>query len=389
MQICLIGPSYPFRGGLAHYTTLLYRHLRRRHPTTFYAFHRQYPQWLFPGETDRDNSRTPLQEEGILPALDSLNPLTWWHVARKIGQDRPDLLIIPWWSSFWAPHFWTIAKLVQASGATEILFICHNVVDHESHALSRACARAVLRQGDYFLVHSESDRLNLRRILPHGAISRVFHPSYDVFRVETISQAEARKRLNLAGEILLFFGFVRPYKGLDNLLEAMPLILAQRPVTLLIVGEFWEGRERYRKRIDDLGIAAAVRIVDEYIPNEQVEPYVAAADLVVLPYVSGTGSGIVQIAYGCLRPVVATTVGCFPEVVEDGKTGYLVPPGAPQPLSDAIVRFFAEGNAQEFVDNIRSTQAQFSWDHLVASIEALGAGERRDMPMTRESVEGV
>ena len=151
MNICLIGPSYPFRGGITHHTTLLYRHLRKRHRVTFYAFKRQYPQWLFPGRTDQDNSQVPLREEGTQPVLDSVNPLTWWKVYRWIKRDKPDLLIIPWWTSFWTPQFWTILTLVKRSSPTKILFICHNVVDHDSHFFSRACARTVLKHGDHFM----------------------------------------------------------------------------------------------------------------------------------------------------------------------------------------------------------------------------------------------
>src|SRR5215475_10829821 len=133
MRICLIGPSYPFRGGLAHYTTILYRHLRMRHQVSFYAFKRQYPKWLFLGKTDRDISEVPLQESEVQNILDSMNPFTWLDVYRKIMQQSPELVIIPWWTSFWTPHFWAITTLIKRFSAAKILFICHNIVDHESN----------------------------------------------------------------------------------------------------------------------------------------------------------------------------------------------------------------------------------------------------------------
>lgn len=369
MRICLVGPSYPFRGGLAHHTTLLYRHLRARHQVSFYAFKRQYPAWLFPGTTDRDQSEAPLQESGVLTILDSMNPLTWVNVSRRIIHSRADLVIIPWWTFFWAPQFWTIATLVKRYSAAKLLFICHNVVDHEVHGYNRLCSRAVLRKGDYWFVHSAQDGTRLQELLPWAPVTQAFHPLYDAFQDGAPSHLEARRRLGLHGETILFFGFVRPYKGLDDLLRAMPLITQHRPITLLVVGEFWEGREAFRRQLAELKLEEAVRVVDRYVPNEEVGLYFSAADLVVLPYVSGTGSGIAQIAYAFEKPLVATRVGSLADVVGDGETGYLVSPGAPGELAEAVLRFFAEERGAEFTANIRRSKDRFSWDRLVQLIE--------------------
>jgi glycosyltransferase involved in cell wall biosynthesis len=379
MRICLIGPSYPFRGGLAHYTTLLYRHLRKRHQVSFYAFKRQYPRWLFPGKTDRDISAVPLQESAVQNILDSMNPLTWLHVCRKIMQKSPELVIIPWWTSFWTLHFWTITALIKRLSPAKILFICHNIVDHESNALSRICSRIALRNGDYFLVHSQSDEQRLRMLIPSAPITHAFHPLYDFFKSKTLAPTEARAQLGLHGEIILFFGFIRPYKGLEDLLRALPLILRHRRITLLIVGEFWEGKKAVGELIQALNIEEAVRVIDRYVPNEEVGLYFSAADLVVLPYVSGTGSGIVQIAYGLEKPVVATRVGSLPEVVEDGRTGYLVNPRDPKALADAVLRFFLEDKKNEFVENIQRMKARFSWEHLVDTIATLTVAPKADV----------
>lgn len=370
MRICLIGPSYPFRGGITHHTTLLYHHLRKRHQVNFYAFKRQYPSWVFPGRTDRDVSKKPLRDNGAQHILDSINPITWLQVYRRIKREAPDLVIIPWWTSFWTIQFWTIATLIRRFTSAKILFICHNVVDHEHHIFGKRCARAVLSNGDYYFVHSENDARRLREVLsPAAHITHAFHPLYDFFDHGPISKTEARTRLGLEGDTILCFGFVRPYKGVDHLLAAMPLILRRRKVTLLIVGEFWEGREAFAEKIKNLGIEDAVRVVDRYIPNEEVGVYFSAGDLVVLPYVSGTGSGVIQIANALEKPVVATRIGSLAEVVEDGKTGYLVNPGDSKSLAAAVIRFFEEEKEAEFVQNIRRTKRKFSWEQIVSLIE--------------------
>jgi glycosyltransferase involved in cell wall biosynthesis len=384
MRISLVGPTHPFRGGIAHHTTLLYRHLSTRHDVRFFAFRSQYPSWLFPGRTDRDPSDQPLIEPGAERLLDSMNPVTWVTVARRIVQSRPDLVIFPWWSSFWTPHVLTMASLVRSACRASLLAVCHNVMDHEERRLSRLCARAVLGRMDHCLVHSEADATRLRTLVPSTSVTRAFHPVYDFVRPASVGKAEARARLDLAGDTILFFGFVRPYKGLDVLLRAMPLVRERRPVTLMVAGEFWgNSGEAFRRQIRELGLDEAVRCVDRYIPNEEVALYFAAADLVVLPYVSGTASGVVQTAYGLDKPVVATIVGALSEVVEDGRTGYLTPPNDVPALAEAIVRFFQRDQEAEFVANIRRHKRRFAWERLVEVIEETVGASRRARPSPR------
>jgi glycosyltransferase involved in cell wall biosynthesis len=225
--------------------------------------------------------------------------------------------------------------------------------------------------GDYFFVHSESDGRRLKELVPSALITYAFHPLYDFFDTGMLSKPEARAKLNLQEDTILFFGFIRPYKGVENLLRAMPRILKQRRVTLLVVGEFWDGREAFTRLIAELKIEDAVKVVDRYVPNEEVGLFFSAADLIVLPYTSGTGSGIVQIANGLEKPVVATRVGSLPEVVEDGSTGYLVNPGDPEALAQAVIRFYAEEKEAEFIDGIRRRKDRFSWQNLVTLIDTM------------------
>jgi glycosyltransferase involved in cell wall biosynthesis len=370
-RICLIGPSYPFRGGIAHYTTLLYRALKARYDVKFYSFKRQYPQWLYPGRTDRDPSDFAIAEPGAEPLLDSLNPATWWRTAARIIADRPDLLIVPWWVSYWTPQFWTIVRRVRRATAARVLFICHNVIQHESRRWDRLCAKAVLKNGDYFLVHSEEDLANLKRMLPDAHVKKVFHPTYEVFNRRRVTKAEAQKQLGVSGRVLLFFGNVRPYKGLQHLLDAMPAITERLDVHLLVAGEFWRDKEQYLRQVRELGIEQNVTLVDRYIPNEEVGLYFAAADVVILPYVTATQSGIVQIAYGCDKPVIVTNVGGLPDVVEHGRTGFVVETEDATALADAVLAFYESDTARAMEQAIIEKREQFSWQRMVEAIDGL------------------
>jgi glycosyltransferase involved in cell wall biosynthesis len=371
MKIALIGPTYPFRGGISHYTTLLYRHLKGRHRVAFFSFTRQYPKLLFPGKTDIDPSLRAIEEPGVERILDSMNPVTWLSVAWKIIKSGPNILVIPWWVSFWAPQFWVISFLVKIFSNTKVFFLCHNVVEHESNSVDKILTRVVLRNGDGFIVHSEEDKNNLLAMFPRAKVQKTFHPTYEVFDMGNIDANHVRKRLGIDGNIVLFFGFIRPYKGLKYLILALPEVLSLLEVTLLVVGEFWKDKEEYLHLIERLGIENNVAIIDQYVPNEEVQDYFSAADLVVQPYISATGSGIIQTAFAFNKPVVATEVGSLPEIIEDGKTGYLVPPEETKELARAIVTFFVERKSEEFAKNIEKAKYKFSWDRMVDCIEEL------------------
>jgi len=371
MRIALIGPTYPFRGGISHYTTLLYRYLKSRHEVAFFSFARQYPKIIFPGKTDIDPSLSTIQESGVERIIDSMNPVTWLSVAWKIIKSGPNILVIPWWVSFWAPQFWVISFLVKIFSNTKIVFLCHNVVEHESNSVDKILTRIVLRNGDGFIVHSEEDKNNLLAMFPRAKVLKAFHPTYEVFDLGNSNANHVRKRLGIDGNMVLFFGFIRPYKGLKYLILALPKVLSQVKVTVLIVGEFWKDKDEYLHMIKGLGLENNIVIVDQYVPNEEVQDFFSAADLVVQPYVSATGSGIVQTAFAFNKPVVATEVGSLPEIIEDGKTGYLVPAEETKELARAIVTFFVERKSEEFSKNIEKVKYRFSWDRMVDCIEQL------------------
>jgi glycosyltransferase involved in cell wall biosynthesis len=375
MRYVLIGPTYPYRGGISHYTTLLYQHLGAAHEVKLYSFKRQYPARLFPGRTDRDPSHSPLRAD-CKYLLDPSNPLTWLETFRRIKGDRPDALIFQWWVPYWAPAFASIAGLVRRFTATRVMFICHNVFPHERSVIDRALVRLALTQGQFFIVQSEKDLHDLKRLLPGVPVRRTVHPIYEALALGgTMTAEEAKRELSLKGKVLLFFGFVREYKGLKYLLRAMPQVMGRMDVHLLIVGEFWDDKSSYLNLIGELGIAQAVTIVDRYIPNEELGLYFSAADVVVLPYVDATQSGVTQLAYGFEKPVITTLVGGIPEVVKNGETGLIVPPKDSEALGEAIVRYFEEDLSARFTPNIRA-QVQggaFSWKGLVGLIEGFSS----------------
>ncbi len=341
----------------------------------FFSFRRQYPKWLYPANTDLDSSAAKIKEKGVDFTIDSLNPFSWIGTSLLIKEFAPRLLILPWWHSFWTPQFLTICLLSKLLSKTRILFICHNVQMHESHFFNKFCTRLVLNRGDYFIVHSQQEKINLLKLLPSAHITVVFQPSYEIFRYSNLNQNDAKKKLGITGKVILFFGIVRQYKGLQYLLESMPKVLEQmKDVMLLIVGEFWEDKSIYLNLISRLGIGKNVKIVDQYIPNEDVEIYFEAADLAVFPYISVTGSAAVGVALGFDKPVITTNIGSLPEIVLDGKTGYIIDPANADSLARAVIKFF-QGNNQEIIENIKKRKNFFTWDGLVKKIESVNNKE--------------
>jgi len=373
LRIALVGLTFPFRGGISHYTTLLCRALRRRHDVQFYALYRQYPSLLFPGKTQFDESDASFDIEHDA-CIDSINPFTWLSTARKIRRQRPDVVLFSWWHPFFAPSFGTIAHLLKRFGKIPSCFLCHNALPHERSRIDGLLLRYVFSSGAAFITHSRQDHDDLRGFRPTAIVKQNPHPSYDIFATEkSPSAGEARRQLGLDGKrVLLFFGFVREYKGLQVLLDAMDELPAEQGYHLVVVGEFYEDREKYRAGIDRLTGRGQLTLVDRYVPNEEVAVYFAASDLVMVPYLSATQSGVVQIAYGFGKPVVATNVGGIPEVVEDGKTGFLVPPCDAPALAAAVRRYF-DADPEAFRESIERENAKYSWERMVETVEAVHA----------------
>ncbi|MBE0558173.1 MAG: glycosyltransferase, partial [Proteobacteria bacterium] len=243
------------------------------------------------------------------------------------------------------------------------------VIPHERRIGDRVFTRFAFRFVDWFIVQSHAVERELLDFLPEARPRFVPHPVYEIFG-QGIPKARAQEQLSLSSSrVLLFFGYIRPYKGLDVLLEALPRVLQHYPVTLLVVGESYEGTAHYLQRTRDLGIADSVVLHTEYVPNDSVSMYFSACDVVVLPYRSATQSGIVQIAYQFKRPVIATDVGGLSEVVLHEETGLIVPPDDPKALAEAIIRFYDEGLEEPFAERVKLERGKYTWDALVTAIE--------------------
>lgn len=367
-NITLIGPVYPYKGGISHYTGLMYRNLSKNYNVKMLSFKLQYPKILFKKEQkDYSNDTFKIPETNYL--INTANPFNWINVARKIKRTHPDLVIFQWWHPYFAPCYWTLCKLL---GKSKVMFLCHNVFPHERFPLDRFLTKLVLKQGDYFITQSGMDTEDLLSIKADADYIQAVHPTYNAFKFEDMSKAKAREILGLSkGEkVLLFFGFVREYKGLKHLLRALPLLRERMPdVKLLVVGDFGNDKAEYMELINQLKVQEMLEIHDGYIPDREVEKYFAASDLVVLPYESATQSGIVQIAYGFEKPVVVTNVGGLPDVVENEKTGYVVNPQDPESLANAIEKYFIEKRETKFKEHIQKEAYKYSWDRMVEHIE--------------------
>ncbi len=359
-KVCLVGPVYPYRGGIAHFTSVLAEEFGKHHDVLVVNFKRLYPSFLFPGKTQFDTSGEPLD----VPSrrlIDTMNPLSFWSAAQAMRSYRPDLIVFQWWHPFFAVAYAVIILLLGGSLKRRVAFLCHNVLPHEKSLIDTVLIRLGFSQVSRFLVQSQEDRRNLLSIKKGAVVDVHPHPIYDIFNKGRHTRETARREIGVDGRVILFFGLIRPYKGLRVLIQAFAKTIQQIEATLMIVGEFYEDRQPYVSEIEGLGIGDRVRMVDQYVPNEEVEKYFVAADVVVLPYLSATQSGIVQIAFGFDRPVVVTRVGGLPDVVEDGVSGYVVTPGDPDALSGAMLEFFRDGTAQRLQDGIAKAKHRFSW----------------------------
>lgn len=367
----MIGPVYPYKGGIAHYTGLMYRALSRKYKVKMITYKMQYPKLLFKKE-QKDYSNKAFQINNARYLINTANPFNCISVAFQIKKMKPDLVIFQWWHPYFSPCYWIIEKILGKQ--IKVMFLCHNVFPHERFPMDRFLCKQVLKLGDYFITQSSMDTKNLLSIKEDAKYVQTVHPTYNAFKMKNLSRKEARSLLSIPDDekVLLFFGFVRKYKGLKHIINALPAITEQIPdVKLYIVGDFDGDKEQYLEQIQSLHTENSVRIFDNYIPDNEVEKFFASCDLVVLPYESATQSGIVQIAYGFRKPVVVTNVGGLPEVVEDGKTGYVVETGNVSQLAAAVIRFFSEQKADEFEQNVMNEEYKYSWERMVEIVEQI------------------
>lgn len=375
-KIVLIGPVYPYKGGISHYTSLMYKALHKKYDVTMVSYKFQYPRFLFKKE-QKDKSSNSFKIEDTKYWIHTANPFNWICSALKIKNENPGLIVIQWWHPYFAPCYFIMTKLLRKY---KILFVCHNVFPHERFLFDRLLARGVLRQGSCFIVQSSTDANDLKNIIPNAVYKQTVHPTYEVFNFRNLSKKSARKILEIPSEqkVILFFGFVRDYKGLKYLIRALPNVIQIFPeIKLLIAGDFSSDKKIYLDLIIEEKVGKNITIYDRYIADNEVGNFFAASDLVVMPYESATQSGIVQIAYGFEKPVIVTNVGGLPDVVIEGKTGYVVEAKNKEELSQAIIKFYMEEKENEFIEGVKAEAYKFSWNRIVEDIEALNCQKQK------------
>jgi glycosyltransferase involved in cell wall biosynthesis len=375
MRICLVGPAYPYRGGISQYSAMLARELSRSHDVLLVNFSRLYPGFLFPGKTQFDDGSSVLAAPS-LRLIDSIQPLSWRRAADAVCEFRPDIVVFQWWQPFFAPAYRSMCARIHARTKARTVFVCHNVLPHESSPVDRALTKLAFSGADAFVVQSREDGRILATLRPGATAEFNPMPVFDLFSArEDAARTDAvRRELGLRGRVILFFGLIRAYKGLRTLLDAFALEKDALDATLLVVGEFYEDRAPYDAAIRDLGIGDRVRIVDRYVPDADVPAYFRLADVVVLPYLSATQSAIVQTAFSFERPVIVTAVGGLPDVVKDNVTGFVVPSENPRALAAAMLRFFTEKTGPRMSAAIHDHAGEFAWSRCVDAILAAARG---------------
>ena len=362
MRISIIGPAYPLRGGIAHHVFWLRRELTARaHTVQVVSFRKLYPRIFFPGTSELDTSHLKL-DAGAAPILTPLNPVAWWRAFKQVKAFSPDVIIFEWWQPFFGPVVGTLARWFRRSGVRCIIE-CHNIVPHERSPLDGPLTRFALSAADQLITHSAKDREDLLVLLPGKEVSVSALPSLNEFS----SPAKGSR----SGRTILFFGKVRKYKGLDVLLAAMPIILSKVECKLIVVGEFYDSIEKYQQLITRHRIESHVQIENRYVPNEEVASIFERADVLVLPYVSASQSGVARIALSNGLPVIASRTGGLSEVVLDGVNGLLFPPGDPDALADRLVMYFTDNLGTAFAKQIPAGSDYTSECRIVETIEQI------------------
>jgi len=371
-KVIIIGPGHPLRGGLATFNQRLCKQfLDEGYECCIYSFSLQYPSVLFPGKTQYSSDPAPEGLE-IYSVINSIHPLNWWQVGNEIRRIKPDYIVVRYWLPFMGPALGTILRRVRKNKHTRIIAITDNIIPHEKRPGDKAFTRYFLGSCDAFITMSEKVMQDLRRFERDKPARQVLHPLYDNFG-EPVTKAAARNHLGLPpnDRILLFFGFIRHYKGLDLLLEAMKMIQSDnaspvRDVKLLIAGEFYEDPKPYHQLIEESGIAGQLFLRTDFIPDSEVKYYLCAADGVIQPYRSATQSGVTPLAYHFEKPMIVTNVGSLPALVPHQQAGLVCEPD-PASLAAAITAFFAYGE-NHFLPALKAEKEKYNWHNLVQAI---------------------
>jgi glycosyltransferase involved in cell wall biosynthesis len=370
MRVVILGSAHPLRGGLAAYNERLAREfIRQGHSVVIYTFSLQYPDFLFPGTTQYSDQPAP-DDLYIHVRVNSINPFNWLSVGREIKKLNADLLIIKYWLPFMAPCLGTIARIVRGNQKTKVVSVIDNIIPHEKRIGDFALSKYFVNSVDGFIAQSRSVLEDLNKF--DSAKPKIFspHPLYDNFG-PIISKAEAIEKLGLEinGQYILFFGFIRDYKGLDILLHALSdPRLRESYIELIVAGEFYKDSQPYLDLIDQLGLKDKVILRTDFIPDDMVRYYFCAADVIVQPYKHATQSGVTQICYHFNRPMIVSNVGGLPEIVPHERVGYVCEPNAAS-FAEYLNKFYTEHKEFLFSENIKEEKKKYTWAAMLDNIK--------------------
>lgn len=373
-KIVIIGPAHPLRGGLASFDERLARAFQQQgDDVTIYTFSLQYPNFLFPGTTQYSSEPAPTDIK-IKVCINSVNPLSWIGVGNELKKLRPDIIVVRYWLPFMGPCLGTILRRVKKNKHTKIVTIADNVIPHEKRPGDKQFTQYFVKPVDAFVTMSEKVMNDLKTFSGKPA-KQIVHPLYDNFG-EQVDKASARKHLGIdpGQNIILFFGFIRKYKGLDLLLEAMKFLKENQKSgisnpKLLVAGEFYEDRKTYDDLIQNFGIADQLILRTDFIADSEVKYYLSAADFVIQPYRNATQSGVTPLAYHFEKPMLVTNVGGLPDLVPDGKSGLVCEP-EPAAIASHILKLYELGE-DHFLPHLRDEKKKYSWSVLVNTIKDL------------------
>lgn len=369
MKIVILGPANPYRGGIAALNErLAVEFMKEGNEVTVFNFKLQYPGFLFPGKTQYTDDPAP---EGvkILPRVNSVNPFNWWMVGKELKRLLPDLIVVRYWLPFMGPALGSICRLARKNKHTKVICIADNIIPHEKRPGDKLFTNYFVGGVDGFIAMSREVLQDTDLFVKKPIKRLAAHPVYDHYGA-VISREAALKALNLSAEYhyLLFFGFIRDYKGLDLLLEAMADDrFLKSPVKLIVAGEYYGNQERYEELIKQYHLEERLVLCTDYIPADKINNYFCAADLIVQPYKSATQSGVTQIGYHFNKPMLVTNVGGLAEIIADKRSGYVVEPES-KAIADAIVDFYKEHREDAFVAETREMKKNFSWENLTNKI---------------------
>ena len=378
-KIALIGTAWPFRGGgIASFNERLARAFQSEgFDVTIYNFSLQYPSFLFPGKTQYSSEPAPTDLK-IEVCINSVNPLNWWFVGNRIKHTNPDLVIVRYWLPLMGPCLGTILRLIKKNRHSKIICIADNVIPHEKRPGDKPFTEYFIKPIDGFITMSNKVLADLRTFTQTKAV-QTEHPLYDNFG-DALTKAEAKGYLSIPenSNIILFFGFIRKYKGLDLLLQAMKILKDQKAKdpaillpTLLITGEFYDDELHYKNLIEDLGISDLLELRTNFIADLEVKYYLSAADFVIQPYKNATQSGVTPLAYHFEKPMLVTNVGGLADMVPDGKSGVVVEPNAAA-IAEGIKKLYQLGE-NFYLPQLRLEKEKYNWNHLTEAIVTLAA----------------